>query len=121
MEARLSIVTLGLKDLHRSYDFYHKKLSFPACKSPNEGIVFFKTAGVCLAVYPIEKLAEDIGTSLKFDDQKFSGVTLAHNVREKFQVAEVLAEVKEAGGKVVKDAQDTFWGGHSGYFTDPDN
>ena len=71
-------------------------------------------------MYPYDKLAEDVGDEFKTSASKFSGVTLAHNVREKHQVAEVLKQAENAGAKIVKPAQDTFWGGHGGYFTDPD-
>ncbi len=51
---------------------------------------------------------------------KFSGITIAHNVREKHEVDELLAEAARAGAKIEKRAADTFWGGYSGYFSDPD-
>ena len=120
MEPRISIVTLGVKDLARSHEFYHRGLGFPTSKSPEEGIVFFKTSGTCLALYPRDKLAEDVGPEFEHSAATFSGVTLAHNVREKEQVAQLLDQAQKAGAKIVKPAQDTFWGGHSGYFTDPD-
>ena len=120
MEPRVSIITLGVKDLQSSYDFYHTKLGFPTSKTPDDGIIFFRTNGTCLALYPYDKLAEDVGDEFKTPASKFSGVTLAHNVREKHQVAKVLKQAEDAGAKIVKPAQDTFWGGHSGYFTDPD-
>ena len=121
MEPRISIITLGVKDLNRAYHFYHTSLGFPTSKVPADGIIFFKTAGTCLALYPHDKLAEDVGDEFKNSPSKrFSGVTIAHNVRQKHQVAEVLKQAEDAGAKIVKPAQDTFWGGHSGYFTDPD-
>ena len=51
---------------------------------------------------------------------KFSGITIAHNVREKHEVDQLLAEAERAGAKIEKPAADTFWGGYSGYFSDPD-
>jgi uncharacterized glyoxalase superfamily protein PhnB len=51
---------------------------------------------------------------------KFTGITLAHNVREKREVDEILARAEAAGAKIVKPGQDAFWGGYSGYFSDPE-
>ena len=119
MEPRISIITLGVVDLPRSIRFYRDGLGFPTKVKDGEGIAFFVTFGTRLALYPLTALAEDIGTEVKAS-KGFSGITLAHNVRRKEEVAEVLALAEKAGGKVVKLAQDVFWGGRSGYFTDPD-
>lgn len=120
MEARISIITLGVADLERSCRFYKDGLGFPTTRAPESEIVFFQTGGVCLALYPLEKLAEDVGEKFQAEKSKFSGITLAHNVKEKEQVAEILSLAEKAGAKIEKPAQDVFWGGHSGYFSDPD-
>ena len=120
MEQRISIVTLGVKDLKKAFQFYHHGLGFSAKGNPEEGIIFLKTSFTCLALYPIEKLAADIGVRANKSSNGFSGMTLAHNVREKKQVKAILSLAEQSGGKIVKPAQDTFWGGHSGYFSDPD-
>lgn len=120
MEPRISIITLGVSDLERSFKFYHHGLGFPAKRDPEVDIIFFNTNGVCLALYPRDKLAEDVGERFKGSEDGFSGVTLAHNVREKSEVKAILQKAQDHGAEIVKDAEDTFWGGHSGYFTDPD-
>jgi len=120
MEPRISIITLGVEDLERSYKFYHEGLGFPTTHTPDVGIIFFQTSGVCLALYPLEKLAEDVSPDQPVDRGAFSGITLAHNVRSKEAVEETLALAEKSGGKIEKQAQDVFWGGYSGYFTDPD-
>lgn len=120
MEPRVSIVTLGVADLERSYDFYHKGLGLPTTKKPDSGIIFFQTSGVCLALYPLEKLAEDVSSSFSVERGHFSGVTLAHNTRTKEEVDQLLERAEKAGGKIEKTAQEVFWGGYSGYFSDPD-
>jgi uncharacterized glyoxalase superfamily protein PhnB len=71
-----------------------------------------------LALYPSEKLAED--AQVPGQGSGFRGVTLAHNVRRREEVGEVLALAAAAGATITKPAQDVFWGGHSGYFADPD-
>ncbi|WP_261817541.1 VOC family protein [Vibrio gallicus] len=120
MEPRISIITLGVADLQRSYDFYHQGLGLPVSRTPQDGIVFIKTSGTCLALYPLQKLAEDIDPQMQAVPAKFSGITLAHNVKQKHQVTELLERACAAGGKIIKPAQDVFWGGYSGYFSDPD-
>ncbi|WP_260260555.1 VOC family protein [Vibrio intestinalis] len=119
MEPRISIITLGVKDLKASYEFY-TKLGFPTSYSPEEGIVFFKTGGVCLALYPMNALARDVSPKFVGHREGFSGITLAHNTRSKQEVDQVLAAAVEAGGLLEKPAQDVFWGGYSGYFSDLD-
>lgn len=120
MEPRISFITLGVSNLSRSIRFYRDGLRFPTSASDSDEIAVFTTAGARLALYPLEKLAEDIGPRVK-PAKGFSGITLAHNVRTKEEVARVLKFAEKAGGKIVKPAQDVFWGGHSGYFSDPDN
>ncbi|MDC5805190.1 VOC family protein [Vibrio europaeus] len=119
MEPRVSIITLGVQDLERSYQFY-SKLGFPSSKNPEEGIIFFKTGGVCLALYPLDALAKDVSPDMAVVKEGFGGVTLAHNTRSKQEVDDVLALAVSAGAKLEKPAQDVFWGGYSGYFSDPD-
>jgi len=113
------MITLGVSNLEKSYKFY-TALGFPTSKKPEDGIIFFKTGGVGLALYPLEELAKDISPELSPIRSGFSGVTLAHNTRSKAEVDTVLKLAKKAGGKIEKVAQDVFWGGYSGYFSDPD-
>ena len=120
MEPRISLITLGVEDLERSYRFYKDGLGFPTTWTPDKGVVFFKTRGTVLALYPLDKLAEDIDPSRKVKKPEFPGVALAYNTRTKEEVAEVLKKAERAGGRVEKPAQDAFWGGYSGYFSDPD-
>ncbi|HTQ72093.1 MAG TPA: VOC family protein [Acidocella sp.] len=120
MEPRISIITLGVRDLARSCHFYQHGLGFPTSRRPEDGIIFFKTGGTCLALYPYDELARDVGPAFCTPRAKFPGITLAHNVRTKNEVAEILAKAAAAGGAIEKPAQNTSWGGHSGYFSDPD-
>lgn len=120
MESRISIITLGVSDLEVSYKFYHEGLGFPTTRKPDEGIIFFQTSGVCLALYPVEKLAEDVSPDFPSARSAFPGITLAHNTKKKEDVDIILRQAGEAGGKIEKPAQDVFWGGYSGYFSDPD-
>ena len=120
MEARISIVTLGVADLARSHAFYHRGLGFPTSAGPDADIVFFRTGGTCLALYPLDELAADVSPDMRAERGAFAGITLAHNTRSRGEVDEVLALARQAGGRIVKPAADASWGGYSGYFADPD-
>ncbi|MBN2476136.1 MAG: VOC family protein [Pirellulales bacterium] len=123
MEPRISVVTLGVADLDRSYRFYKDGLGLPTKMKPDGGIVVFATTGTRLSLYSYQKLAEDIGIEAPEHagpEIEFRGITLAHTVRNKNDVQRLLHAAERAGGKIVKQAQDVFWGGHGGYFSDPD-
>lgn len=117
MEARISLITLGVSDLSVSKKFY-EALGFQTTWSEDKGVIFFKTNGTVLSLFPFSELCKDIGEGAH--EKKFGGITIAHNTREKHEVDEIFAIVQEAGGRIVKKPQDAFWGGYSGYFTDPD-
>ncbi len=118
MEPRISIITLGVSDLARSVKFYRDGLGLPTTFKEGEGIAFFQLKGTWLAVYPWDELAAD--ASLPPDRAHFGGVTLAHNVAGKAEADAVIAQALAAGATLLKPAADTFWGGYSGYFADPD-
>jgi catechol 2,3-dioxygenase-like lactoylglutathione lyase family enzyme len=130
MEPRVSLITLGVADLQRSLKFYRDGLGLPTTWTGDKGVVFFSTRGTAISLYPLADLAKDISPDYEAAHQaaavpgssavRFSGITLAHNVRERADVDRVLAEALAAGATIVKPAHDTFWGGYGGYFTDPD-
>ncbi|WP_435363955.1 VOC family protein [Haloarchaeobius sp. DYHT-AS-18] len=119
MDPRMTIVTLGVDDLDAAIEFYRDGLGFPIRdRNPDDDIAFFTLDGTWLALYPWDALAEDATVPAEGDG--FSGVTLAHNVPDSAEVDAVLSEAVAAGADLVKPAQDTFWGGYSGYFADLD-
>ncbi len=118
MDPRISIITLGVTDLPRSVEFYRDGLGLTLFDENTESIAFFQNRGTWLSLYPRQSLADDVGVSV--EGSGFSGVTLAHNVRTREDVDELLDVAVVAGATLVKSAQDTFWGGYSGYFADPD-
>jgi uncharacterized protein len=117
VEQRLSMITLGVEELERSKNFY-ERLGWRRCMTKAEGIVFFRTGGIVLALFPRHELAKD--ANITTDGHGFSGISLAYNTRTREEVDLVLAEAEAAGAKLLKGAQDAFWGGYSGYFADPD-
>lgn len=123
MEPRISLITLGVSNLERSFRFYKEGLGLPTKMTPDGGIVVFATSGTRMALYPYEKLAEDARFQLPTREKKergFSGITLGHCTKSKDEVDRLLTLAEKAGGKIVKSARDVFWGGYSGYFSDPD-
>ena len=123
MEPRITIITLGVSNLKRSYRFYKDGLGLPTEDSPDKGIVFFQLDGIKLALYPIDKLIEDVWPEckeLESEKKKFTGITLAHNLETRDEVDQLLKRAEQAGAKIEKDAQEVFWGGYSGYFSDID-
>ncbi len=118
MEPRISIITLGVSDLARSVRFYRDGLGLPLRGEGSDAIAFFETRGTWLALYPRDALADD--AAVPPDGSGFPGFTLAHNVRSREEVDALLNEAASHGAKIVKPAQDAFWGGYSGYFADPD-
>lgn len=122
LEPRLNIVTLGVRDLGRAIAFYRDGLGWPLSGASVGSIAFFEVGGTALALYPREALAADAdsGTNSRIRDGGFPGFTLAQNVADRDEVSRILGEAETAGATIVKEAQDVFWGGHSGYFADPD-
>lgn len=117
MKPKISLITLGVANLKRALTFYRDGLGFPT-EGDTENIVFLKLAGTWLALFPRDQLAEDAQTVSA--GSGFPGFTLGHNVASKQDVDETLRLAEKAGAKIVKPAQDVFWGGYSGYFSDPD-
>ncbi len=120
MQPRIHLITLGVADLARSRAFYVDGLGWEAAPPSNDDVVFLRTGGAVLGLFPHGELARDANQPVAPPPEVFRGVALAHNVAAREQVAQVLQEAVAAGGTLVKPAQDVFWGGHSGYFADPD-
>ena len=117
MQARISMITLGVADLEKSVKFYKQGLGFPQMES-EPGVAFFTLNGSWLGLYPYEALADDALVSSQ--GSGFNGFALAHNVLSETEVNQVMELALSAGASIAKPAQKTFWGGYSGYFKDPD-
>lgn len=116
MDQRISLITLGASDVPTLGAFYDA-LGWRRVET-EDGVVAYDLIGQTLGLYPLDKLAEDIGVSV--DALGHGAATLGYNVHEKEDVARVLARVAAAEGRVLKPAADVFWGGHHGYFADPE-
>ncbi|MGD8912540.1 MAG: VOC family protein [Candidatus Thiodiazotropha sp.] len=117
MAPRINLITLGVGDLALSIAFY-QAIGFPRYPYDSEDIAFFQLQGSWLALYPKQALAEDVG--LTPQSQGFANFTLSHNVTSPEEVDRVMDEAQNAGAKLVKPAQEAFWGGYAGYFSDLD-
>src|SRR3954453_7179543 len=116
MEQRVSLVTLGVRDLARARAFY-EALGWHTNAEPDDGVIFFQAGGMIVALWGRAELGEDSGVEVSGG---WGGVTLAHNVRAPAEVDAVIAEAETAGGMITRPGAETFWGGYSGAFTDPD-
>lgn len=115
MEQRLSLVTLGVRDLGRARAFYEALGWQPG--HADDDVVFFQAGGMIVALWGRDHLAED---SVVEDGGGWGGVTLAYNTRSPDEVDAVLVEAERAGAKIGRRGAETFWGGYSGIFIDPD-
>ena len=119
MKPHVAVITLGVHDLQRARAFYHEGLGWPIQQEDYNWVCFLLGDGAsALALYPWDELADD--ATMPADGVGFRGMTLAHNVRSRERVEELLAEAERAGGEIVKPAQTTSWGGYGGYFADPE-
>ena len=116
MEQRISLVTLGVRDLERARTFY-EALGWTTGAEPGADVVFFQTGGAVLALWDRASLADDSGVP---DAGGWGGVTLAHNVRSPAEVDALIEEARAAGAMITHEPGETFWGGYSGAFADPD-
>ena len=120
MEQRVSLITLGVRDVAKARRFYEQGLGWRPSAISNEQVAFYQLGGVALALFPEAALAQDADLPPPGRGRGFRGVALAHNVPNPQRVDALLGEAVRAGGQVVQDAREREWGGYSGYFADPD-
>ena len=112
MQPRISMISLGVRDLQGSIEFYAQGLELPRLAPFNEEIAFFNLNGTWLSLYSWDKLAEDAQVPAK--GSGFRGVALAHNVSSKEAVDALIEQAVSAGAKLIKQPEMVFWGGYSG-------
>lgn len=116
VEQRVSLVTLGVADLARARAFY-EALGWSTRAKPGDDVVFFQAGGMIVALWGRERLAGDSGVA---DSGGWGGVTLALNVASPAEVDAVVDQARRAGARIAREGAETFWGGYSGVFVDPD-
>jgi catechol 2,3-dioxygenase-like lactoylglutathione lyase family enzyme len=115
MDQRISLITLGVRDVRRARAFY-EALGWSG-ETPDDDVIFFQAGGMVFALWSREKLADDSAVE---DAGGWGGVTLAYNADNPSEVDRVLAEAERAGARIGRRGAPTFWGGYSGVFIDPD-
>lgn len=116
MEQRLSLVTLGVRDLTASRDFY-RNLGWTESPQSMDEVAFFQAGGMVFGLWSRASLAKDSEVE---DSGGWGGVTLAYNTRTREEVDEVIEEARAAGATIGREPAETFWGGYSGVFVDLD-
>jgi predicted lactoylglutathione lyase len=116
VKQRANLITLGVADLGRARRFY-EALGWTTGAGPDDDVVFFQAGEMVLALWDRARLAEDSGVE---DTGGWGGVTLALNFGSPEEVDSAIEEARAAGAKIARDPADTFWGGYSGLFVDPD-
>lgn len=118
MRPAVSLITLGVADLETSLKFYRDGLGWSTTSTVKDGVIFIQLQNLVLALWSKDQLAED--ANVPADGGGFPGFSLAQNVESKLDVDSVMETARRAGAAIMKPAKDTFWGGYSGYFADPD-
>lgn len=119
MKPKIGLITLGVKNLEESRKFY-QGLGFqlrPEDVDSDSKMVIFPAEGTWLGLYPWDELADD--AQVTANGSGFRGITLAHLEPTKEDVDRVINEARNLGAEIVKEPQEVFWGGYSGYFKDP--
>ncbi len=116
MKQRVTVITLGVADLERARRFY-EALGWRTGAAPADDVVFFQVGDMVLSLWGRARLAEDSCVS---DAGGWGGVTLALNVSSPAEVDEVTEEARAAGATIGREPEETFWGGYSSVFIDPD-
>jgi predicted lactoylglutathione lyase len=116
MDQRVSLITLGVRDLQRARSFY-EALGWRTGAAPEDDVVFFQAGGLVVSLWSRASLAEDSGVA---DADGFGGVTLAYNTRSPDEVDATIEEARRAGARIAREPAATFWGGYSGVFVDPE-
>ena len=116
MEQRVSLITLGVADAQRAAAFY-EALGWMQVET-QDAVSAFDLLGQTLMLYPLDKLAEDIGIDV--GQLGRGALTLGYNAPDRAGVDDVMERVTAAGGTVLKPPQEVFWGGYHGYFSDPE-
>ena len=119
MEQRLSIVTLGVKDLEVSTDFYVTKFGWKKSDHSTDGISFFHLNGMLLGLYPIAEFEKEID-GLVLAKEGTNRLTLAYLAKDEADVDKMFEGFKKKKIKILKEPEKVFWGGYSGYIADPD-
>lgn len=117
---RVSLLTIGAYNLPALRAFY-QKLGWDETDFSSDNYAVFKTAGVLVSLFPIAELAKDAGIEFSSSPEAYRPVTFAINVDKPEQVDAAIENIREIGGKILREPSDAFWGGRTAYFADPEH
>jgi predicted lactoylglutathione lyase len=117
---RLTVITLGVRDMKRSIAFYDRLGFERKMKATGDEVAFYSAGAMAIALYQSDKVADEAGVPREAATPGFRGVTLAWNCGSPEEVEASMAHAIAAGGDLIKSVQRTDYGGHAGYFADPD-
>lgn len=118
MEQRLTMITLGVNDLGMMRAFYSDVFGWKEVDFKSDNIIFYNLNGIQLALYRRASLEADTGLVLQGDAHRTT--VIAHNLRSREDVDTLFADLEERGAEIIKDPEDVYWGGYSGYISDPE-
>lgn len=118
MRQKLTLVTLGVRDLQKSIAFFEDGLGWKRSSASQDGVAFFQLNGMVLSLFGRKELAAD--ANVPEAGSGFPAFSLALNAKDRAEVVSVLEQAAKAGAEIVKPAEEVFWGGYSGYFRDPE-
>lgn len=119
MEQRLTLITLGVKDLEKMRLFYQHTFGWKPLENSNENVVFFQLNGIQLGLFGWKDLADD--ANVNSTGNGFKGFSLAQNLSSKKEVDQLFKNLRSRGATITKNPSETFWGGYSGYIADPEH
>jgi len=125
MKPRITVIIMGVNDLEKSVEFYRDGLGLPTqgivgTEFAHGAVAFFDLQnGLKLALWPRSSIAHD--SSIPLQTPSATEFTIGHNVGSKKEVDAVMEQAERAGARIIKPAENTFWGGYAGYFQDPDD
>lgn len=117
---RVTLLTIGTFNLPVLRSFY-KSLGWEETEISSDDYAVFKTAGVLLSLFPVAELAKDAGIEISYPMESYRPVTFAINVHHPEEVDTMISSIRAAGGKILREPSDAFWGGRTAYFADPEN
>jgi uncharacterized protein len=117
---RVSLVTIGALDLPKLRSFY-QKLGWSETAISSDHYAVFETAGVLVSLFPLDELEKDSGVTIHKSMDSYNAITLAINVNSPQEVDSVISQIREIGGKILREPSDAFWGGRTAYFADIEN
>ncbi|NBC67079.1 MAG: VOC family protein [Bacteroidetes bacterium] len=118
MEQKMTVLTLGVKDLSKAIDFYEGKLGWKRMEWDSDNIAFYKLNGIILSLFPEDDLADD--ANVDNQGSGFKKFTMAYTTKSEEEVDQIFDGLKAKGVEIVKEPEKVSWGGYSGYFADPD-